>query len=119
MLQQLNNDSALREALDGIIDKLMERGLAVKLVGGDPTIRIFFNEIDPYDDGETSIWGVIELEHEDGEDGPDSIEDEDAEELADWVSGRLSSIADDLAPELAETIEELGFVVSYQNTFYG
>ena len=119
ILQRLNNDPELNSVIEGIVDKIMERGKAVSLVGGDPTIRIYYSEIDPYEDGETAIWGVVELELEMGEPTPDSIDDDDAEGLCDLVCAKISDSMDDLSEEISSQLEEVSYVLSFEGTYYG
>ena len=119
ILQALNNDDSVTFVKEGIVDKIMERGTAVQLIGGDPTIRILFDEVDPFEDGDTAIWGIVELEHEMNEEGPASIDDDDAEGLCDWVRSVFDDASDNFAEEISSTLEEVSFVILYKGDYYG
>ena len=119
VLQALNNDVAISEVKEGIVDKIMQRGFAVQLIGGDPTIRVLFEKVDPFEDGEAAIWGILQLEHEMGEEGPDAIEDDDAEGLCDYVRSKFDDASDELSEEVSSALEEISFVVRYKGSFYG
>jgi ribosomal protein L40E len=116
-ISALISDAGVQDVLQSIEDKLLERGLVVSLLGGgDPEISIRFERINPYNLDRSSLFIVVNITDEDA--NPESVDEDDAESIGDFVRDKLSDFSKDFSETTQEILEQIEGAILRINGVY-